>query len=604
MLKHPLIIPHIPMFVKALKLYRIIQICIANVLFLLMLVIGQQVNGQTSTFTSTGNNTNWNNQNAWNCVGPCGANVPKVDGYPYDQVIIEDEIILPGGTQVLGSSSITINNGGKFSVGGNLFIRPWGTATLSVNNGGTLTTTGTLTLNAGASVNAQGTIDANAITVVGNNSELIMNVPVNTNNFHIKDNAAATNKTSLTVTDLLIENSAVFTNYAPLTVNGDIRFTGGEATKQFTNTSIINAENIFLEVATIMESTAGEINVANDFVTGTASASFESSNTTITVGNDFDITGSSGATISSDFLDVGRDFNYDGGTNTTINADMLVNRDFNVQSGATLRLGGDVDVLNSMVHDGGAILELNGVLDIQNTYSSDGSSAVRGSGIFGWGTFNNCLGMSCGATVTCVGGTIYANEQPPFNPLDLNICGEALPVTFVSLSTTSTTDGVLVEWATAMEENNDFFTIERSVDGINFEAIGQTSGAGNSRELIHYTFADTDPLSGVTYYRIRQTDFDGQYDYSNVTFVSTAVEMSLFPNPAISGGPITITAGLHQKEELLLTVIDMNGRTLLEENFIFSENNSQTVNHRLVPGVYIVKLTGHAESQQQKLIVQ
>lgn len=603
MLQHILLHTLNVMLVKVLKLYRIIGICIVPAVFLILLCTAQQANGQASTYTSTGNNSNWNNQNAWDCVGPCGSNTPNVGAYPYDQVIIEHEVQRPGNMDVLGSSSITINDGGELTVGGNMVVRPWGTATLAINSGGSLTTNGRLTLNGGVAVDAQGTIDAADITINGNNSELNMNEAVTAGEFRISNSAAATNNVSLTADQLIVENSSVFTNNAPLNVNGDISFAGGTVPKQFTNNSIINAQNIFLNVATTMESTAGEINVANNFVTGTAEGSFLSSNTTINVGNDFDITGSSGATISSGFLEVGRDFNYNGGTNTTINTDMLVHRDFNVQSGATLRLGGNVDVLNNMVHDGGAILEVNGEFDVQNTYSSAGSSSVRGSGIFGWGTFNDCFGGSCGANVTCVGGTTYTNEEPPFNPIDLNVCGEVLPVTFVAVSATPTSDGILIEWSTAMEENNDFFTIERSTDGVNFEEIGQKSGAGNSQELIHYAFVDHTSLSGIVYYRIKQTDLDGRYDYSWITSINIKASLSLFPNPAMAQQAITIAMDREVSGEQLLTIIDINGRMIFSSKIIFSENNSKTINPELVPGVYIVKLSGDAESKQQKLIV-
>ena len=78
-----------------------------------------------------------------------------------------------------------------------------------------------------------------------------------------------------------------------------------------------------------------------------------------------------------------------------------------------------------------------------------------------------------------------------------------------------------LEWVTATEINNDFFTLERSQDGKSFEEIGKVKGAGNSSQILNYNFTDEHPNSGVSYYRLKQTDYDGQYAYSDlVPFMS------------------------------------------------------------------------------------
>lgn len=83
---------------------------------------------------------------------------------------------------------------------------------------------------------------------------------------------------------------------------------------------------------------------------------------------------------------------------------------------------------------------------------------------------------------------------------------------------------VEIHWQTASEKNNDFFTIERSQDGIEFDKIAQIKGAGTSRESLNYMFTDYSPLMGTSYYRLRQTDFDLReeaFEIKSITIASS-----------------------------------------------------------------------------------
>ena len=94
---------------------------------------------------------------------------------------------------------------------------------------------------------------------------------------------------------------------------------------------------------------------------------------------------------------------------------------------------------------------------------------------------------------------------------------------------------VTLDWQTASEINNDFFTIERSKNGMDWEEISAIDGAGNSSILLSYSAIDTDPYFGISYYRLKQTDFEGQFEYSNVRSVkikkSPSSSVVIYPNP-------------------------------------------------------------------------
>lgn len=95
---------------------------------------------------------------------------------------------------------------------------------------------------------------------------------------------------------------------------------------------------------------------------------------------------------------------------------------------------------------------------------------------------------------------------------------------------------VEISWQTASEINNDFFTVESSIDGEQWEERGTIKGAGNSSALLSYSLTDENPFAGTSYYRLKQTDFDGKFSYSTVKDVNlTRVDAdaaNIYPNPA------------------------------------------------------------------------
>ncbi|MBN4072903.1 T9SS type A sorting domain-containing protein [Crocinitomix catalasitica] len=110
-----------------------------------------------------------------------------------------------------------------------------------------------------------------------------------------------------------------------------------------------------------------------------------------------------------------------------------------------------------------------------------------------------------------------------------------LPIELVEFSARALANYMVeLSWKTASELNNDFFTIERSKYGQNWSVIGSKDGAGNSSVTLHYQFIDISPYAGTSYYRLRQTDFDGKYEYSKVVSVKLETDINsfqIYPNP-------------------------------------------------------------------------
>ncbi|MBN8703538.1 MAG: hypothetical protein J0M08_10765 [Bacteroidetes bacterium] len=104
-----------------------------------------------------------------------------------------------------------------------------------------------------------------------------------------------------------------------------------------------------------------------------------------------------------------------------------------------------------------------------------------------------------------------------------------LPIELTSFELFSTKrNQVDLEWTTISENNNDFFSIERSSDGVNFTPVGTVDGAGNSMSMLHYKFSDVSAPAGENYYRLKQTDFDGQVTTSRLRWVWVKSDNDIF----------------------------------------------------------------------------
>lgn len=108
-----------------------------------------------------------------------------------------------------------------------------------------------------------------------------------------------------------------------------------------------------------------------------------------------------------------------------------------------------------------------------------------------------------------------------------------MPIILSDFSVQENGDVVDIRWITESEINNEKFIIERSVDARNFEQIKVVPGAGNSREPRHYFDVDAQPLPGISYYRLKQVDFNGLHSHSQIEAVnrSSEGEFFVFPNP-------------------------------------------------------------------------
>jgi hypothetical protein len=179
-----------------------------------------------------------------------------------------------------------------------------------------------------------------------------------------------------------------------------------------------------------------------------------------------------------------------------------------------------------------------------------------------------------------------------------------LPVTWLDFVAHENEFGeVVLDWSTASEKDNEKFEIERSVDGMNFERLGSTLGNGTTTAISKYQYIDRFPLEGLTYYKIKQIDFDGNYDYSNMVAIqlgsSKVLSIDIFPNRTMGDVNLRIAGatGAYQ-----LVVMDMMGRTY--GNFELTENTVKFDITSFPAGIYIFKIATSHGTMVRRVIKQ
>lgn len=197
---------------------------------------------------------------------------------------------------------------------------------------------------------------------------------------------------------------------------------------------------------------------------------------------------------------------------------------------------------------------LNGNLNCGGTNLSFTLPNTAGSGtVTTAGNYTNTTncGMSTPASLNCTISTISFSGPGITTPIPYSCA--ILPVDLVYFKASPTNDKLVnLSWQTAVELNNDFFTVESSKDGSQWLELARIKGAGSSINVQNYNFVDERPRSAIAYYRLKQTDFDGKFAYSKVIAVNVDgfqnPEVNVYPNP--TSNQVTIEGDEDELDEL------------------------------------------------------
>lgn len=186
--------------------------------------------------------------------------------------------------------------------------------------------------------------------------------------------------------------------------------------------------------------------------------------------------------------------------------------------------------------------------------------------------------------------------------------GNPLPIELASFNAKLAQKKVFLNWSTQTEVNNQFFTIERSSDNINYTPIAYVDGAGNSTVTRNYSTVDNTPLSGISYYRLKQTDYDGNYEYFAAKAINniTKRDFTVFPNPALASN-IQLSFNDDLSQYYTFSVQDMTGKQIPASVYPQENGTVRLVIDEAIAkqgSLYIITATDGQETIRQKVIIQ
>lgn len=222
-------------------------------------------------------------------------------------------------------------------------------------------------------------------------------------------------------------------------------------------------------------------------------------------------------------------------------------------------------------------------------------------------TLSNSSGVACtvviynGTEADRTGESIYFDKNGNKLGTGTPTPGQNLPLPVELLYFHAQPDEgqISLSWATVSEINNDYFTVETSLNGKIFEEIGRLAGAGNTVEEQRYTYQHQNPAEGNNYYRLKQTDFDGTFSYSDVLVIAVQKSGGLTIRPTAVKDQLTITLQEAYQRDTKIQVFDLRGASVYEGIWPAGAVNGTVDIAHLKSGHYFLRLDA---SQRTKAI--
>jgi hypothetical protein len=374
--------------------------------------------------------------------------------------------------------------------------------------------------------------------------------------------------------DVVTETVNIPNGVGTITIPSGTTFTIGELTMRNSNTLTVSGT---LNV--------GDVTNSDDMICYNSDQIIVNSSGSLTIWGDLDVKNNLTLTINGDFLVKG-DVILDNNASLVVNGTSQIDGNFSSGTGASLTVnsGGDFGVTGNFTSSGIAVtVNDGGSLDVGENFNVTGASTINGDGNV---SFQECTGT--------------------FEFCDSEILSPGLPVKLLNFKSKNNSGGVVLQWVTASEINNDYFSVERSEDGEIFYEIGKVTGNGTTNVVQEYVFKDEEPISNLEYYRLKQVDYDEAYEYSPILIeILQNVLVSsfeIYPNPARS--MININSARSSFGHFINTYLQMinnNGQQVAKWSAEDIVSDLDISGYQ--KGIYYLRLVNAKEVITQKLLI-
>lgn len=243
---------------------------------------------------------------------------------------------------------------------------------------------------------------------------------------------------------------------------------------------------------------------------------------------------------------------------------------------------GDLTISGSLTNTGA--IENNGIIEVGEDFENNSSDTLNNYGdIVVQGSFTNTGPVNNEGSIVDSGGLV-------------------LSIRLLGVSATPFGPNVRLSWSTTGEINNDFFTLEKSSDDIVYNHVANIKGAGNSNQILHYSYTDVLSNSDETiYYSLKQTDFNGQSTLISKLFIQSGNKHRKFSIPTVCNCGDNIDLHLPYLSDWEVVLYDLNARLRLRTRFV-SNHGCLSLN-TLTDGVYLLRVTNRSDLFVSKLIL-
>jgi len=321
----------------------------------------------------------------------------------------------------------------------------------------------------------------------------------------------------------------------------------------------------------------------------------------ISVNNNTSFTINSGANLNVGASGTAKNLTFSNSGTLTVTGtldiwgDLVVNNSLTLSITGTMVVHGNVTMSNggSLTVSGSGSLQVNGNVaggnNTQITTSGSGTIAVSGSISTGGGT----------SSISGPGGSITAGGGCSLNGGSCG--GTVLPIILISFDA-KVSKYIDLKWSTAAELNFDYFSLQRSNDGTAFNEIAQVKGHGTTNEMHTYSYEDTNPIIGRSYYRLVSVDFDNFQETFKVILVDYQGEkrFHITPNPS-DGSTLGLSFNFANDTDAQVIIYDNIGSVV--GTYHIAGAGSINVDSQLKSGVYLAKYTSASFTRTERFIV-
>ena len=549
-------------------------------------IAGTFTPGSSNSYTTTGSTVEFNGSSAQ--VIPQFNFYNLVSSSTGTRTFSSGTIIGIAGAFTTGSNSYTVT-GSRVDINGSgvQTIPAFGFYSLTVSNNNSVSLAGAITVSGNFDNQGQFSAATYAISLAGNwNNDGVYTNTSNTITLNGTSDQSLTGSTSTTFNNLTInKSSGTLTLSAATTVNGTLTLTSGKIYTTSTNlltlgssasvTGASNSSYVDGPVAKVMTSTS-----AFTFPTG-KNGRYQS--VAVTPASAVSVT------FRAEYFDATTNNSPCGtGINhvSQVEYHQVDRTSGSTNAYVTLSWGTQSKV------DGSALADLRVARWNGTQWEDKGQASVSG---------------------TSSSGTIKSNLVTSFSPFKLASATSSnpLPVNLISFSAEVVKESVQLNWETASEINNDYFSVERSNDGITFEELDQVAGNGNSNVPINYSFLDAHSFNGISYYRLKQVDYNGAFEYSAVVSVNvegnTNAGLVIYTDK-ITPSSLQFLVNGSANETGTFQIVDLSGKICQSQTYSMSQNSelvTLNINQQLHSGIYfLVMHLANGKTYSQKMLIQ